>query len=57
MNIHAKRDFTFSYPNIVEKVLFKSQICVMQILMDLHVLRSSKSENHTFDNWLCVLSA
>ena len=49
--------FTFSYPYIVEKVLFLNQIFKMEILMDLHVLRSPESENHIFSVWsvsLCV---
>ena len=49
---------TFSYL-YVEKVLFLSQIFEVEILMDLHVLRSPESENHIFSKWsvymcLCV---
>ena len=33
---------------MLKKVLFLHQIFEMEILMDLHVLRSSESENDTF---------
>ena len=46
--IYAK--FNFSYLCKVEKVLFRSQIFEMNILMDLHVLRSSECENHLFSS-------
>ena len=39
---------TFYYPYKVEKALFWGQIFGMEILMDLHVLRASESENHIF---------
>ena len=48
--------FTFSYLS-VEKLLYLGQIFEMEILMDLHVLRSPESENHIFSKWsvcLCV---
>ena len=46
--------FTFSYLK-VEKVLFLGQIFEMEILMDLHVLRSPESENLIFSKWsVCV---
>ena len=41
----------------VEKVLFLSQIFEVEILMDLHVVRSPESENHIFSVWsvcMCV---
>ena len=38
---------------IVEKSLFFSQIFEMEILVDLHVVRASKSKNHIFSAW-CV---
>ena len=44
--------FTFSYL-LTEKVLFWGQISEMEILMELHVLRSPESENHIFSVW-CV---
>ena len=44
--------FTFSYL-LTEKVLFSGQISEMEILMELHVLRSPESENHIFSVW-CV---
>ena len=48
--------FTFFYLS-VEKVLFWGQIFEMEILMDLHVLRSPESENHIFNVWsVCMLS-
>ena len=51
---------------MVEKVLFLGQI--FEMLMDLHVLRPPKSENHIFNGWsarlfvsvcvlVCLLSA
>ena len=36
---------------MVEKVLFLSQIFEMEILMDLHFMRASESENHIFSIW------
>ena len=40
---------------IVEKALFWGQIFEMEILMDLHVLRTPESENHIFSVWsVCV---
>ena len=33
---------------MVEKVLFLGQLFEMEILMDLHAMRSSESENHVF---------
>ena len=51
---------------IEEKALFLGQIFVMEILMDLHILRSSEYENHIFSGWsvyvcvclfVCLLSA
>ena len=48
--------FIFSYLQ-VEKVLFLVQIFEVEILMDLHVLRSSESEKHIFSKWsvcMCV---
>ena len=42
---------------MVEKVWFLDQIFEMEILMDLHVMRSPESENHIFSVWsvcLCV---
>ena len=43
----------------MEKVLFWGQIFEMEVLMDLHVLRSPDSENQIFSGWsmfLCVIS-
>ena len=43
---------------MVEKIIFWSQILEVDILMDLHILRSSKSENDIFSGWseyVCVL--
>ena len=37
---------------MAEKELFWGQIFEMEILMDLHVLRSPESENHIFSGWL-----
>ena len=45
---------TFYYPYMVEKVLILSQILKMEILIDLHVLRSPESENRIFAVGLCV---
>ena len=42
---------------MADKVLFLGQIFEMEILMDLHVLRSPESENHIFSGWsvsVCV---
>ena len=39
---------TFSYPCKVKKVLFFDQIFEMEILMNLHVMRAPKFENHIF---------
>ena len=42
---------------MAEKVLFLGQLFEMEILMDLHVLRSPESENHIFSVWseyVCV---
>ena len=36
---------------MVEKVLLLGQIFEMEIIMDLHVLRSPESENHIFSDW------
>ena len=44
--------FYFFLPNVmVEKVLFLGQIFEMEILMDLHVMRTSESKNHIFSIW------
>ena len=40
--------FIFSYPCMIEKVLFFRQIFEIVILMDLHVLRACESENYLF---------
>ena len=46
---------SFSYPYKVKKVMFWSRIFEMEILMDLHVLRSPESENHIFSKWsVCI---
>ena len=43
---------------MVEKVLFLGEIFEMEILMDLHVMRSHESENPMFSIWFaCPLSA
>ena len=36
---------------MVQKALFLNQILEMEILMDLHILRSPGSENHIFSVW------
>ena len=36
---------------MIEKVQFLSQIFKSEILMNLQVLRSPKSENHIFSKW------
>ena len=41
----------FSYRCMIKKVLFQSQIFEIEILIDLHVLRSPKSESHIFSKW------
>ena len=48
--------FTFLYSYMVEKVPL-SKIFELEILMDLHVLRSPQSEKHIFSKWsvcMCV---
>ena len=47
--------FTFSYPYMVEKVLFLGQIFEMGILMDLHAIRTSESDNYIFSAWFVCL--
>ena len=42
------------YPYMVEKILFCSQIFEIEILINLHVLSSSESENHIFNDWSVV---
>ena len=49
--------FIFFLLSKVEKVMFWGQIFEMEILMDLHVLRSPESEKHIFSVWsvcMCV---
>ena len=36
---------------MVEKELFLSQIFEMEVLMDLHVMKSLESENYIFNVW------
>ena len=50
VNIH-KINITFPTHVMVEKVLFLGQILKMEILMDLHIMRSPESENHIFSVW------
>ena len=46
---------TFSYPSMVEEVLFWSQIFEVETSIDLPVLMSPQSENHIFIYWyVCV---
>ena len=47
--------FTFSYLR-VEKELFWGQIFKLEILIDLHVLKSSESESHIFSVWSACVS-
>ena len=44
--------FTFSHPSTIEEVLFLGQAFVMQIYMNLYVLRFFKTKNHVVN--LCV---
>ena len=49
--------FTSLYPCMIQKVFILGQFFEMQILMDLHVLKSPESENDIFSRWslsLCV---
>ena len=40
---------------MAERVLFWGQISEMEILMDVHFLRSPESEDHIFKAWsVCV---
>ena len=39
---------------MVEKILFLDQIFEMEILMDLHILRSFKPENNIFSDYLTL---
>ena len=48
--------FNFSYPHMVEKVLFLSQIFKIKILINIHCLRFSGSDNHIFSDWSLSLS-
>ena len=44
---------------MVKKVLFVGQIFEIEILVDLHFLRTPESENHIFRGWsvcVCLLS-
>ena len=43
--------FNFSYKCMVVKILFQDQIFEIEILMDLHVLRSPESENNISRGW------
>ena len=43
--------FIFSYPCMVEKIIFWSQILEVDILMDLHILRYLEHENHILSSW------
>ena len=53
IEIARLRLFTFSYP--YKKVLLWDQIFEMEILMDLHVLRTSELKNYTFSGWsVCI---
>ena len=45
----------FSYPCVVEKVVFWDKIFKMEIFMDLHVFRFPESENHTFSCWIVCM--
>ena len=44
-------------PVMVEKVLFLSQIFEMEILIDLHVMRTPESENQILNVWSMCVSA
>ena len=57
---HKKFRFLLSHL-LEEKVLFWGQIFKVEILTNLHVLRSSESEKHIFSKWsvcmcVCLLS-
>ena len=48
------REFSFYFfllMLVTEKILFLGQIFEMEILMDLHVMRTPESENHIFSVW------
>ena len=47
---------TFSYPYMVEKVLFLGYPLQMKILMDLRILRPAELKNHIFNGstFACV---
>ena len=48
--------FAFSYPYKAAKVVFLDQTFEMDILTDLHVLKSPESEKNIFNGWfVCML--
>ena len=55
VSVIQKDAFNFLLTLVVKKVLFWSQIFEMEILMNLHLLKFSESENHFFSGWsLCM---
>ena len=53
---NSSRDLLLSPTHaMVEKVLFLGQIFGMEILMDLHVMKFPKFENHIFSVWSVYL--